>query len=86
MPQLKHEIPRFPVHLTCPHCLMPMHIRWAEVLIDRSWFGSPAIIAVPRSSGIEARGKAQLSSLFLSLLKTPKAKKSSSFSSIQSFE
>jgi hypothetical protein len=32
MPQLKHEIPRFPVHLTCPHCLMPMHIRWAEVL------------------------------------------------------
>jgi len=31
MPQLRRELPRFTAHLTCPHCLMPMHIRWAEV-------------------------------------------------------
>src|SRR5262245_55477040 len=30
--------------------------------MDRNWFGSPAIIAVPRSSGIGPHRKAQLSS------------------------
>ena len=31
MPQpRKPEVLQFPIHLTCPNCLIPMHVRTAE--------------------------------------------------------
>jgi len=35
MQRLKHVTPTFPMHPPCPHCLIPMHIRLAEVLNGR---------------------------------------------------